>query len=279
MHRRTLTSAPARHTQRLLEEDKLAPEVPRLGPGPAEGKGLLSKRLATGLLLAFLVPTVAFAYPAVFARYVADDYRTASTLLERGFIGAQQAWYLTWSGKFTYILLIDALAWLGPWTVPLTPLVLLPAWVFASTAVLRALVARIGAPRISAVLLALVLITTTLGGAPQLWQSLYWQTGSVVYTVPLILATIYGRHGLADGPGVAFEPTNGTLARRRCAADHAGSRKLRNDHDRARRRSGGGDAGGAGVLSRSAAARAAEQSRHRTHRRDPRRPCGHRVTR
>lgn len=172
---------------RLLRPDAQAARLP---PTPPRR---LPKRVIGLLAVAFLLPALAMAHVGFSSRYVADDFCTASIVFDRGFVGAQQWWYLNWSGKFTHILLIDALALLGPWTVPLTPVVLLAAWVTSSALALRPLLARISSTNSWAhsVLLALVLTSVTLGGAPGLWQSLYWQTGAIPYVVPIVLGTLY----------------------------------------------------------------------------------------
>ena len=35
------------------------------------------------------------------------------------------------------------------------------------------------------------MVTATLATTPQLWQSLYWQTGAITYLLPVVLGTAY----------------------------------------------------------------------------------------
>ena len=63
-------------------------------------------RDTTGLLLvaclvALALPLAVFAATGWFTRYASDDYCTAGIVLERGFFGAQEYWYTSWSDDRT----------------------------------------------------------------------------------------------------------------------------------------------------------------------------------
>jgi hypothetical protein len=138
-----------------------------------------------------VIPVVVLAGNGVFSRYVADDFCTANVVARYGLLGAQAQWYMSWTGRFGSVLVIDLLAWLGPWTVPLTPALLLLAWIACAAAAahtLRGTARGRGAWQLSA-LAGAVLALSTLAGAPSLWQSVYWQTGAVTYLLPLVLMT------------------------------------------------------------------------------------------
>ena len=152
---------------------------------------IISRSLSVALTAVFLLPLLVFGYAGTFTRCVADDYCTASVVLERGLAGAQQFWYLNWNGRSAFVLVIDVLNWLGAWTVPVTPTVLLAAWCFAAWAALRETFA-LGPGRDAPgrpLLIAFAIVATEPAGAPGLWQSLYWQTGSITYLLPVVFAS------------------------------------------------------------------------------------------
>ena len=165
---------------------------PRRAHGPLASCTRRLAGVAPGLVALLVSGCVAvavgvFACAGLVSRYVADDFCTASILAERGFVGAQVTWYMVWSGRFAFFAVIDVLDGLGAWTVPLTPAGLLLGWIVASAAAVRPFVPQAR----HALLLTMVLVTATLATTPQLWQSLYWQTGAVTYLLPIVLATAY----------------------------------------------------------------------------------------
>jgi len=142
---------------------------------------------------ALAVAALGYAYSGLFSRYVADDFCSASVLAQHGLMGAQTFWYQNWSGRFTFVLVIDLLNALGAWTVPLTPPLLLTAWVAAAAAAVHpwlrqlfGIQARAWSP-----LLALLLVVASLGSAPAVWEDLYWQTGAVTYLMPIVLSLAF----------------------------------------------------------------------------------------
>lgn len=75
----------------------------------------------------------------------------------------------------------------------LTTMILL-LWVFILRFSLDRIFRTIGVsiPALWSVLLGGFLIYATLDGTPDIYQSLYWQTGAITYAVPLILFTFFG---------------------------------------------------------------------------------------
>ena len=184
-------AAPSTHGRRNSDEERSRrlerqPNAPTSPAAPL--RRLVLQRVPLLVAAVFLVPLAAMSYLGTFMRYVADDYCTASTVIERGLLGAQEFWYLNWTGRFGFIFIIDVLDWLGGWTVPLTTLVLLVAWLGVTSVVARHFFSG-KSPWHWATALAAVLVCATLGATPNLWQSLYWQTGAVTYALPLVFLT------------------------------------------------------------------------------------------
>lgn len=147
--------------------------------------------LAIAASLTAFLPVAAHGYVGSFARYIADDFCTASTLRRLGFLASQANWYQTWTGRYSYTFVVTLSQVFGPTLTPWLPALALAAWAGAVVFAVRRLQGR-HTPWILAAAIAGVHILSTLNGAPSVYQSLYWQTGMVTYTLPLILGLVYG---------------------------------------------------------------------------------------
>jgi hypothetical protein len=145
------------------------------------------------LLATLLAPLSAWGYIGSFTRYWFDDFSYTATLHKIGFLSSQAYWYQHWTGRYTFILTNTALEYLGPWTAPLMPSVLLLAWlpVGAWTFYEILVLLRLPYPLISACLLSELVIYATLNSAPDIVASFYWQTGLLVYSAPLVFLTLH----------------------------------------------------------------------------------------
>jgi hypothetical protein len=129
------------------------------------------------------VPLLIYAYQGTCTRLVADDYCAANQVTRFGYLGAQEATYMTWSGRYSATALQSALVSLSPSVVPyVTPAILL-LWLAALTWFWSALTRRVS----TALLLAEITLGATLFTLPDIAHSLFWLTGSPAYIVPLIL--------------------------------------------------------------------------------------------
>jgi hypothetical protein len=137
------------------------------------------------------VPLAVFASIGAFARYTADDFCWAGVLRTEGFARAQMLWYTGYSPRYAFTFLVNLVELAGPAIVPALPGAATVVAVATTTWTLRQLDRRPGArPRLTAVVLAEILVLGTLATAPDLPQSLYWQTGMLTYLLPLVLATL-----------------------------------------------------------------------------------------
>jgi hypothetical protein len=139
-----------------------------------------------GLVVAFALPLLAYASVGWYARYVADDYCWAGVLRTHGFLQAQVHWYTLYSPRYAFTFLVNLVEIAGPAIVPFLPAAALGVWLVALTWTLTQLRLRLS----SALLLAELVAFATLHTAPDVAQSLYWQTGMLTYLLPLILLTI-----------------------------------------------------------------------------------------
>jgi hypothetical protein len=143
------------------------------------------------LCLLLLIPLGIHAYIGLFSRYLADDYCTASTLRNLGFFNSQADWYENWSGRFSFTFLINLTQLLGSGMTPFLTTMILLLWVF----VLRHSLDRVfhtfgvSAHALWSLFLGAFVIYATIDSTPDIYQSLYWQTGAITYAIPLILFT------------------------------------------------------------------------------------------
>ena len=156
-------------------------------------------------MVAFTAALSAHAYVGWFGRMMTDDYCTAGILKSHGFFGAQKYWFLTWTGRFAFTLAIDSAHVIGPKIASFLPAIVLISLLFALTQAILPLVSTAIQHRIAiSVLLAELIVVSTLATIPSIYQSFYWQTGVITYIFPLIFGTAYvallGRIARASRP-------------------------------------------------------------------------------
>jgi len=146
------------------------------------------------LALVLLIPLAVHGLIGSYSRYVADDFCTAGSLRRLGFFSSQVNWYLTWSGRFSFMFTIHTLQLFGTGISRFGTLIVLVVWLSAGLALFSQLLIK--APKRTrlpaATALGAYTVAATLLGAPNLYQSLYWLTGAMTYSLPLALATGYG---------------------------------------------------------------------------------------
>lgn len=149
----------------------------------------------TGIILgtSMMIPLGAHAYMGGFSRYIADDFCTLGTLRKLGFLGSQTNWYMNWSGRFSFTFLVNLTQLAGSKLTPILPALTLVIWLVAVTCLILRWQRWLRNTRyiILAFALSGLVIFVTLEGAPNVYQSLYWQTGILTYTLPLVLLTFY----------------------------------------------------------------------------------------
>jgi hypothetical protein len=146
----------------------------------------------SNMLLIF--PFLLHSYYGIFSRYLADDFCTAAYYKSLGFIASMRYWRLTWSGRYSFYFFINILHFIGQWITPYLTAIVIVIWLFALYFLMRHLLQVIGVSNtfLVTLLLASIVLFSTLNGTPDIYQSLYWQTGLVTYTAPLLFLTVYG---------------------------------------------------------------------------------------
>ena len=138
--------------------------------------------IAVAAVIGVLTALIAHAYIGSFSRFISDDYCTAAKVEKDGFWGAQQYWFTQWSGRFSFTAAISLAHYVGgPKVVPFVPGILLACWLIAASWALtpiiptRSRISLITGP----VLLAGIIIASTLATTPTIYESLYWETGAI----------------------------------------------------------------------------------------------------
>ena len=135
-----------------------------------------------------LVPLLWFAYIGIYSRYMADDYCFAANLHKLGFVGHQVFTFQHWSGRFSSYFLGNVIAVLGPAASRIVPSLTILGLVGSSVYLFAGLLGLAGTPSAwwYAIELGVAATLLLLGGAPEIYQSLYWLGGSTSYVLPLI---------------------------------------------------------------------------------------------
>ena len=150
-------------------------------------------RLYIGLGVILLVPAVTNAYVGWFSRYMADDYCTVGVLRVSGFTQSQVYWYTSWSGRFAFTFFVNVAELIGPGLVRFLPAAIILLWLAALVFLIHRMLYTLGYQSHTGIVLSLaaVILLGTLWGAPNIYQSIYWQTGLLTYVVPLVLLSGY----------------------------------------------------------------------------------------
>ena len=145
------------------------------------------------IALFFILALVSYIYIGFFTRYWYDDFCTAGILQQESFINSQIFWYENWSGRFSFHIIVNIAELIGPRIVTFLPFLTLFVWCVSSTWTIYQLFLAFRLPfaLISSFVTALTLIFSTLDSAPDIVQSLYWQTGMLTYLAPIILLTTW----------------------------------------------------------------------------------------
>jgi len=168
-----------------------------------------------------MIPLIVHAYLGGFSRYIADDYCTLGTLKNLGFLGSQLNWYNQWSGRYSFTFMVNLTQLAGPKLTPWLPALAVALWVLSVLCLFLQWQRWFEAPRsiILAFAPSTLVVFTTLHGSPNVYQSLYWQTGMLTYSLPLILLTAYMawllfvNDGLPDNNRMAWAiPVSGIAA-------------------------------------------------------------------
>jgi hypothetical protein len=154
--------------------------------------------VGAGLVLSI----VAFAYVGLSSRYWADDYCLAYRVADLGLWRAQEAWWQSWTGRFTLIFIVDVLTLAGVEVVPFLAAALLAVFYGALTWTLvqycRLFYGR--SCFVASFFLAGFMLQAYVSITANRLEVIYWLTGAINYTLPLVVFTLFA--GLVAWAGV-----------------------------------------------------------------------------
>jgi len=135
--------------------------------------------------VALALPLAVYAATGAYSRYTADDFCWGGILRTDGFVNSQVHWYTQYSPRYAFTFLVNVTELAGPSIVPALPITAIVVWL----ALMAWAWTQFGVRVLHGLVLAEVAVLATLLTAPDLPQSLYWQTGLLTYLLPLIMAT------------------------------------------------------------------------------------------
>ena len=165
-------------------------------------------RALAALTFALLLALGAFVFRGTYTRYRTDDFCTAASLQQRGYVESQRFFRDGWSGRFAYYAIKHALELIGPLTTRVIPGALVMLLAVAGFFALRNVVdARLAFAAGCAIAFA------TVDAAPELFSAygpLFWECGALTYLLPVVLIATWigvvlrGAGAPPAGPPIAF---------------------------------------------------------------------------
>jgi Family of unknown function (DUF6056) len=152
--------------------------------------------------LAVLVALGTYAWRGWYTRYITDDYCTAITLRDRGFVGAMKYHRQTWSGRYSYYAVKAIPESIGPATARVMPAAMIVLFCAAGFWTFRRLFTRLRSglseedddSRLLAFMMGVIVVFAAIDGTPEVLAvggPFVWETGLVTYMLPLVLFTLW----------------------------------------------------------------------------------------
>jgi len=156
------------------------------------------------LTVAVLAALGTYTWRGWFARYVTDDFCTASILRHKGFLEMMRYHRVAWSGRYSYYPIKAIPESIGPMTAQVMPGIMLALFSAAGFWTFRRVLDRRSA--LLAALTGLVIAYAAIDATPEplaIGGPLIWETGTVTYMLPLILYTLWAGLFFGEGPARA----------------------------------------------------------------------------
>jgi hypothetical protein len=151
-------------------------------------------RLIASILVGILaLPVLAHVYNGHFTRMLADDYCFGIVAKTYGLWGSFIYWFENWAGGHSGILGQSAVALAGPGASALLPGLLLISWLVALIWMTYEFwkIFNLRYPTFFAFFLGTLALYSITLGIPNIYQAVYWTSGSLTYTAPMVTLTFY----------------------------------------------------------------------------------------
>ncbi len=149
--------------------------------------------LRWGLVAAFLLPLVIYAFNGQYTRLLADDYCFVARVRDDGLWGSLVWYHYNWQATFATSLIQGIVGSLGVGAARVLPALLLGGLWAALVWLLHevCLWLRLRRPAFVALLLGSASTYSVLDALPNLIQGLYWTSGAASYVTPTIFITLF----------------------------------------------------------------------------------------
>lgn len=149
--------------------------------------------LAWSTLASCALAIVCYLRVSTYTRFLADDFCGAADYQQMGIAASLKEYYLTWDGRIASDLFNLAAQGAGQRWTSVLPAITIILWGAILVLVLRESFRKAGLEKIAIVSAAatVFLIYVTLRTAPNTDQSFFWETGLIVYGVPLLFLSGY----------------------------------------------------------------------------------------
>jgi hypothetical protein len=149
-----------------------------------------TRRFLPYIITAVLVlPLLSHIYLGQYNRAMADDFCFTARAQNLGIAGTLDWWYNNWTGTYSSTFFQSITGLSGLWQF--VPSVLMTLWLLAAVwaAYQFAQLVNLKRKGINAVLLGALIVYGANDGTANVFQSLYWTSGAITYTAPLIVLT------------------------------------------------------------------------------------------
>ena len=139
-----------------------------------------------------LIGIAALFAPALYNRFVYDDFCTAASVQSQSFGQYILHEYTGWTGRFSYIIITGLAALAGPRFAALLPFLLVLAWFGALVWCVLPVLKRLSVKPafLYAAALSGFTLTVLFHSLPNFFESVIWETGAINYTLPLVFFTV-----------------------------------------------------------------------------------------
>jgi hypothetical protein len=150
----------------------------------------LKKLILPITALVLTLPLIAHVYLGQFNRLLSDDFCFTVVAREHGLLGSLDHWYNNWTGTYSSTFFQSSIGLLEAWRF--TPIVLTILWFIALTFTLYqvTLYLKMQEGFVLGVCVSAVVLASTINGTHNTYQSLYWTSGAITYSGPLIVLTL-----------------------------------------------------------------------------------------
>jgi hypothetical protein len=124
-------------------------------------------------------------------RYWADDFCIAVVHRKYGILEAQKFWWNAWSGRYSYNFMLHVFNSFGEQIIKILPLLIYSGLLLSILPICLNVFNRSRYKFQKSILLASFLILLILINAPNIIQSFYWQTGSIIYSIPFVFLNLF----------------------------------------------------------------------------------------